>query len=161
MRRKDREITDIDEIIKIVSDCDVLHLGMSDNNMPYVVPVNFGFSHKEGILTFYIHCATTGKKIDILKSNPQVFLQLDCRHQVILGSLQKPCAFSFAYASVMAKSRAQFIEDTKEKSIALNHIIAHTAKSNTKYEFPLPMLNKTCVIAFKAEDLSAKAHNIN
>ena len=29
MRRKDREITDTNEIIKIVSECDVLHLGRS------------------------------------------------------------------------------------------------------------------------------------
>ena len=67
MRRKDREITDINEIVKIVSDCDVLHLGMSDNGIPYVVPVNFGFTCEGRELTFYVHCATSGKKIDILK----------------------------------------------------------------------------------------------
>lgn len=161
MRRKDREITDINEIIKIVSECNVLHLGMSDNNIPYVVPVNFGFKYEDRSLTFYIHCAASGKKIDILKSNPQVFLQLDCRHEVILGSQDKPCAFSFAYASVMAASRARFIEDPKEKSVALNLIIKQCAKTEDNFSFPLPMLNKTCVIAFNAENLSAKAHSIN
>ena len=161
MRRKDREITDVNEIIKIVSECDVLHLGMSNNNIPYVVPVNFGFKNEDGSLTFYIHGAASGKKIDILKSYPQVFLQLDCRHEVILGSQQKPCAFSFAYASVMAKSYAQFIEDHNEKSYALNLIVQHCAKTKENFNFPVPMLNKTCVIAFKAEDLSAKAHSIN
>lgn len=161
MRRKDREITDINEIVKIVSDCDVLHLGMSDNGIPYVVPVNFGFTCKGRELTFYVHCATSGKKIDILKSNPRVFLQLDCRHEIILGSQQKPCSFSFAYASVMAASRAQFIDDPQVKSTALNLIIGHCAKTEDEFTFPLQMLNKTCVIAFKAEDLSAKAHSIN
>lgn len=161
MRRKDREITDTNEIIKIVSECDVLHLGMCDNGKPYVVPVNFGFTYENETFTFYIHGAASGKKIDILKNSPQVFLQLNCRHEVILGSQQKPCAFSFAYASIMAESRAQFIEDPEEKRATLNIIIKHCAKTEDNFTFPSPMLKKTCVIAFKAENLSAKAHSIN
>ena len=68
MRRKDREITDLNEIIKIVSECDVLHLGMCDNGVPYVVPVNFGFTYEDETFTFYVHGAASGKKIDILKN---------------------------------------------------------------------------------------------
>ena len=56
---------------------------------------------------------------------------------------------------------AQFIEDPEEKRATLNIIIKHCAKTEDNYTFPSPMLKKTCVIAFKAENLSAKAHSIN
>ena len=38
MRRKDREITDIHKIEKILSSAKYLHLGILDDEYPYVVP---------------------------------------------------------------------------------------------------------------------------
>lgn len=35
MRRKDREVTDIDQIFDIVSKCSVAHVGMVDHGEPY------------------------------------------------------------------------------------------------------------------------------
>ena len=43
MRRKDREITDIEELLAVVSRCKVCRLAMAENNRPYVVPLNFGY----------------------------------------------------------------------------------------------------------------------
>ena len=42
MRRKDREITGLAEIMEILSRCQVCRLGMCQKGMPYVVPLNFG-----------------------------------------------------------------------------------------------------------------------
>ena len=41
MRRKDREVTDFDSIVRIIDKCDVLRLGLADGDYPYIVPVNF------------------------------------------------------------------------------------------------------------------------
>ncbi|MDP4094583.1 MAG: pyridoxamine 5'-phosphate oxidase family protein, partial [Bacillota bacterium] len=38
MRRKDREVSDINEIENIIEKCKVCHLAMVDKGLPYVVP---------------------------------------------------------------------------------------------------------------------------
>ena len=43
MRRKDREITDIHKIEKILSSAKYLHLGVLDDEYPYVVPLHYGY----------------------------------------------------------------------------------------------------------------------
>ena len=42
MRRKDREITDFNEIIEIIKKCDVCRIALNDEDFPYIVPLNFG-----------------------------------------------------------------------------------------------------------------------
>lgn len=42
MRRRDREIKEFDEIVKIIKKCDSLVLGLNDEGYPYLVPLNFG-----------------------------------------------------------------------------------------------------------------------
>lgn len=44
MRRKDREITDFNEIRKIIDACEILRLGLADGDFPYIVPVNFAYT---------------------------------------------------------------------------------------------------------------------
>ena len=70
MRRKDREVTDLGAIGRIIGDCKVLRLGMVDGRRPYVVPMNFGFDLRDGVLELYCHSALEGRKIEILRRNP-------------------------------------------------------------------------------------------
>ena len=77
MRRKDREITDIKKIEAIISGARYMHLGMFDGEFPYVVPMHYGFLMENGRLTFYMHCAKDGHKIDCLKKNNNVFAEID------------------------------------------------------------------------------------
>ena len=48
MRRKDRKVTDEDAIRFILMNQEVLHLGLSDSDRIYVVPVNYAFTYKDG-----------------------------------------------------------------------------------------------------------------
>ena len=48
MRRKDREITDFDEMMKIIAKCDTCRLALFDDEFPYIVPLNFGTNVEEG-----------------------------------------------------------------------------------------------------------------
>ena len=48
MRRKDREITDFDEIMKIIDKCDTCRLALFDDEFPYIVPLNFGTDVQDG-----------------------------------------------------------------------------------------------------------------
>ena len=43
MRRKDREVTNISDILKIVDTAKVLRLGLFDGDYPYIVPLHCGY----------------------------------------------------------------------------------------------------------------------
>ena len=42
MRRSDREITDEQELLQVISECDVCRLALNDEEVPYILPLNFG-----------------------------------------------------------------------------------------------------------------------
>ena len=52
---------------------------MTDGGVPYIVPLNYGYEYADGELTFYFHSAKEGRKLEILKKNPTVCLELDGR----------------------------------------------------------------------------------
>lgn len=67
MRRSDREITDLGEILSIINDCKVIHLAMVDDGEPYLLPLNFGYACESGAFSFFCHSAREGRKLDILR----------------------------------------------------------------------------------------------
>ena len=44
MTRRERQVTDIEEIKDILDKCMVVHLGLIDGDEPYVVPLNYGYT---------------------------------------------------------------------------------------------------------------------
>ena len=85
MRRKDREVTNIIEILQIVEKAKVLHLALFDADYPYIVPLHYGYEYTEGILIFYMHCAKEGHKLDLIRSNPNVCIEVESDVELISG----------------------------------------------------------------------------
>lgn len=83
MRRKDREVTELETVKEIIRQCDVLRLGLADGDYPYIVPMNFGWEEKEGRLYFYLHGAAEGRKAELLRQNGACSFQMDCGHRVV------------------------------------------------------------------------------
>ena len=77
MRRVDREVTDRLQIKSIIEQAKIVHIGMIDESRPYVVPMQYGFEFIDGKLTLYVHCAKEGRKLDIIKKNPSVFIRAE------------------------------------------------------------------------------------
>jgi nitroimidazol reductase NimA-like FMN-containing flavoprotein (pyridoxamine 5'-phosphate oxidase superfamily) len=78
MRRKDKEIADINEKMSIIEECKFCRLGLSENNYPYVIPINYGYTYENETLTLYFHGAIEGKKIDIIQKNNNACFEIDC-----------------------------------------------------------------------------------
>jgi nitroimidazol reductase NimA-like FMN-containing flavoprotein (pyridoxamine 5'-phosphate oxidase superfamily) len=68
MRRSEREIKDRAVIDAIIRQCLVCRLGLSDGEEPYIVPLCFGYDGE----ALYVHSASDGRKIDILRKNSRV-----------------------------------------------------------------------------------------
>ncbi|MDR1249630.1 MAG: pyridoxamine 5'-phosphate oxidase family protein [Treponema sp.] len=158
MRRNDREITDIEEKLEIIRRCKALRLGLSEQNQPYVVPLNFGFDYKDGILTLYMHGAKEGKKMDILNRNKQVCFEMDGAHALIAG--KTPTEHSFAYESVIGFGTAEILEKDDDKTYGLNLLMQHQTGEEREHAYPPEQLKGTLVFRVKVSSFTAKRHSL-
>jgi hypothetical protein len=158
VRRKDRQVEDPSEIMQILQKADVCRIAMCDNNVPYIVTMNFGFgrsaSGKNGIASLYFHSAGEGKKIDILKKNNHVCFQADIEHEVFLHNIS--CGCSMKYKSVVGMGRIRFVDDLPEKLEALQAIMAHYTQSS-EHVFKEEMVRRTTILRLDVEEISGKA----
>lgn len=158
MRRIDREVKDLDGIFDIVRRCNVVHLGMVDNGKPYVVALNFGYEREGDVLILYLHCAMEGRKIDILRNNPNVYFQMDCVNEFIEGTSERPCSYCWRYDSVMGNGQVEFVEDIQKKTHALNRLIQHVGKTDEMFSFPPASFARTRVLRIRSNDITGKHH---
>jgi len=63
-------------IQRIIKDAQVCRLGLCRDNIPYVVPVSFGYDGAD----IYFHTAGKGRKIDFIAAGNQVCFELE--HEV-------------------------------------------------------------------------------
>ena len=152
MRRLDRKT---DDVLGILQKCKVLRLGLCANNTPYVVPLNFGYTLENGALTFYLHCANAGKKLDLIRQNPNVCVELDCSHELVRG--ESACSCTFYYESLIAFGQAELVEAFEEKAYALHKLMEHQCGQGT-YEFPQKAVDGLTVIKVTCKEYTAKAH---
>ena len=153
MRRKDREVTDLRKIEEILANARVLHLGLFDETFPYVVPLHYGYQLLDGKLSFFIHCAREGHKLDCLRKNSNVFVEIDCGEALI--EAEQPCAFGAEYACVMCRGKAVIPEAAPEKRKALEALMK--TQTGREYEISEKMTAAVCVIRIDVESCTAKA----
>ena len=156
MRRKDREITNLDEVIDILEHTDVIRLAMNNGDFPYIVPVNFCYElTANNQFIFYIHGAKVGTKVELLRQNPLLSFELDTGHQLITN--EKACKYSFNYASVIGNGYATFIEEPTAKIAALK-IMMNKFDPNKTFSFTEGDVRPISVIKIAVQAYTAKKH---
>ena len=149
MRRKEKEITNGNEIEQIFKEALVCRLGMFDGKIPYIVPMNFGYRDN----TLYFHSALVGRKIDILKKNPDVCFEIDIPGKTITSD--KACNWSMVFLSIIGEGSVLFIDNESEKIKALNIIMSHYSDKDN-WDFNKKMMGKTLVFKVEIENISVK-----
>lgn len=152
MRRKDREVSNIEDIKSIIEKCKVCHLAMVDKGMPYVVPLNFGYVIDNNSLTLYFHSAKEGRKIDILNENNTVCFEMT--YEGKLGYIENPCNSGYYFESVLGFGHVEFIEDITEKCKALTILMKHQSKQD--FTFTEKQVNGVCVYKVVSTDFIGK-----
>lgn len=71
MRRTDREVSEPKILDEILRRGRSLHLGLTDEDGTYVVPVNYGACWEEGRRVLYFHGADKGKKMELIRKDPR------------------------------------------------------------------------------------------
>jgi len=154
MRRNEREINNKHEIESILQKEIVCRIGVSNENMPYVFPVNYAYC--EGCL--YFHSASEGMKMDIIKINPNVCFELDVVHELL--KTDESCNWGIKYESIIGFGKANFVEAFEEKVKALDLIMRHYDKDNNgkelSYEYKEDMVKKVVVVKIVVESMTGK-----
>jgi uncharacterized protein len=151
MRRKEREITDIQELEAIINNCDVCRVAFADGNVPYIVTMNFGYSGEDRKI--YFHCAGEGRKIDMIHSNNYVCFEMDTSHVLHEGS--KACDFGMSYDGVVGYGHILIVKDAVERISGLNQIMSHYT-GRTEFVYQQDVLEKTMVLRLDISEMTGK-----
>ena len=156
MTRREREVTDINDILQIINETKILHLGLSDEGWPYVVPMNYGYDVREedGTLhvCLYLHGAKEGRKAAAFAADPRV-AEMDYNHEVITGDYT--CAYSYAYRSIMGNGTITEVTDPEAKKKGLGKIMAHIAPE-AKIAFLPEMVERVAVWRIDIDTFTGK-----
>ena len=152
MTKRERQVTDPQQILEILDKGMVLHLGLCVDNEPYVVPMNYGYTMENGKLVVYLHSAVRGKKLDMIQANPKVFFAIDCDRQPFDGV--KPCQYGLVYSSLMGKGIARIVEDVEEKKHAMSVLMK--TQTGKDFTFEDRLVSIVAVIRIDVEEYTAK-----
>ena len=124
MRRKKNEITDPALMRDIIRASPVMRLALCLDGAPYVIPLSHGFDGER----IYFHCAPEGLKTDILERNPRVCCLFEEKAEFSAKGAS-PCAWGFAYATVIVHGTASRVAEPTAKLAALQLITDSYARN--------------------------------
>ena len=117
MRKKSREM-DAVWALEVMDKAPYITVSMTDvNGMPYSVPLSLARTDER---TFYFHCATEGKKLDMIQAIPHVCLTAVSKCKPKVGP--KDGSFTLEFKSAIAFGNAELVTDDTEKREALRAI---------------------------------------
>lgn len=150
MRRKDKQLTEPSQILAIIRQASALHLALSEQNRPYLIPLCFGYDGTH----FYFHTAKQGRKIEIIKNNPHCAFELLAEATLKPGSNDNPCSWGFHYQSVIGRGIVKSLEDREAKQHALQMIMRQYAEQ--EFSFTDEQLESCLVWAIEVAEIAAK-----
>lgn len=151
MRRKDRQITNLEEIISVIKKCDVCRLALNDDGYPYIIPLNFGLKVDEGKISLIFHSALEGKKTELIKKDERAAFEMDTDHILRYDREKGYCTMS--YESVAGRGRIRILPDGEKRS-ALQSIM-NRYHTDGAYFNPRA-IPRTLVYALEVEEITGK-----
>ena len=162
MRRKDREITDYKAMLEVLSACGVCHLGLAETvdgvQIPYVVPVNFGYEDADGQLILYFHGASAGKKMDLIaKNDGMAGFEADTDHELVSGDAA--CDYSWKYHSVIGAGKIEVLKEFDDKVHGLKRIMfQYAGEHGTQMPMDEKCVSAVCVLKMTVTQWTCKGY---
>ncbi len=142
MRKQERAIVAFEDILSVIDGCQVVRMGLSGGEFPYVVPLSFGYRVCDGKLLVYFHGATEGKKVDCMARDGRVCLEWDIFH----GYVETGHSVTADYESVIAFGSVRRCEG-EERIVGIRCLLEHTGFAQYSAETcaALPVVDVFCV----------------
>lgn len=154
MRRKDREITGLENLTAVMEQCSVCRLALNgEDGWPYVVPLNFGFTVRAGRVELYFHGAMEGTKNRLMARDNRAAFEMDRAGELVTDPDRGSC--TMRYESIMGRGHIEEIPD-EDREEALNILLAHYYLENFPYN--PAMAKRTKVYKLVVEELTGKAN---
>jgi nitroimidazol reductase NimA-like FMN-containing flavoprotein (pyridoxamine 5'-phosphate oxidase superfamily) len=138
------------EINKIIKACKTCFLGMSENNSPYVLPMNFALDGDSVIL----HSAQSGRMWETLKKNPRVCINWTVGEELKWQDVRVGCSYRVKSKSVLVEGKVEIIDDFDEKTRCLKLLMKQY--SDRDFKFNKPAVVNVGIIKVAIEKISAK-----
>ncbi len=152
MTRREFEITDQQEIQTILQESKFLHLGLVEDGMPYVVPMNYGYVMEQGKLVLYLHSANRGHKLDVIRTAPRCCFTMECGVAPFRGKIA--CQYGVAYRCLMGRGTATIVEEVQEKIRAMSLLMK--AQTGEDFAFDEKLVSIVTVIRVDVTEYTAK-----
>jgi uncharacterized protein len=149
MRKANKEIIERTEIEDIIKRSQVCRLAVCKDNIPYIVPMCFGFDGSN----IFVHTATKGRKNDFWEANPLVCFEFEVDVEII-SHPEKACRWATDYLSVIGYGDICEILDEDEKLKAFDLIMAQY--SDKSWEIKVPHLKSVKLWKIKIIDIKGK-----
>ena len=141
-------VEDLEKMEALIKNSTVCRLGINNGKTPYIVPLNFGYHDN----TLYFHSGPNGKKLELLKSNPNVCFELDRVTKIV--EADKPCSWSVECQSVIGSGKVKFIENAEYKIKALKVIISQY--TDRQMNIPEAQAKSTVVFQITIDNMTYK-----
>lgn len=152
MTKREYRITDEQQLRHILDTAKVLRLGIAVDNVPHIVPLNYGYTLENGRLVLYMHSAVNGNKLELLRKNPNVCFELDCDNVPFEG--QVACQYGLSYSAISGRGRAVLVEDVAEKMAAMS--ILMKTQTGKDFTFNERLVSIVAVIRVDVTEYAAK-----
>lgn len=160
MQKADCEIVDREMQKAILDMCQVINVGFFDDEYPYVIPLNYGYSFEDD-LVFFTHHALKGHKLGLIEKNPNVCVETNA----FADGINNPRSHtSHDFRSIVAFGKMEQLKPgTDDYKLALRKLYecngraekATEAFVNADHSKSMLMFKITC----KPENVSGKAQN--
>lgn len=144
-------IEDRNEINDILKQCKTCYVAMSVNDVPYVLPMNFGMDGDRVIL----HSAQEGRMWETIKKNPNVCINWTLGEELAWQDQQVGCSYRVQSKSVIIEGTAEIIDDWEEKDRLFRLFM--TQYSDLPFKFNAPAIRNVGVFVVPITRLTAKA----
>ena len=152
MRKSEREIKDMQDIVSVMRKCDVCRLALNDDGYPYIIPLNFGMTCADGKIELIFHSALEGRKLDLIRRDNRASFEMDCGHQLQYFEDRGYC--TFAYESVIGRGHITIL-DEDAKAAALAELMRHYHGGEAAHYNP-DALPRTTVYKLTVEEITGK-----
>jgi nitroimidazol reductase NimA-like FMN-containing flavoprotein (pyridoxamine 5'-phosphate oxidase superfamily) len=149
MRRKEKEITDLTIIERILQESEICRIAMMDDEEPYIVPLNYGYADN----TIYVHSASAGRKIDILAKNSRVCFEIEYSSEIV--KKDEPCKWTSKYRSVIGYGNIEIVTNTELKRNGLD-IIMRKYGYQGLLDYKEELLNRVILLQLKIDKITGK-----
>lgn len=143
-------IEDRTEIDKVIRACKTCILAMSDENMPYVLPMNFALEGDVVIL----HSAQEGRMWETLKRNTKVCINWTLGDDLAWQDVQVGCSYRVKSKSVIVEGNVEFVDDYDEKYRCLGLLMGQYSKR--EFKFGKPSVKNVGIFKVHIQKISAK-----